>query len=136
MAPLPTVLILLDFSWVSSTIALYFYLRSTQQLAHKYVFMDHYEVRYVCMSKHVCPCSQHYSPLQLFIFYCWGPCIWRSEENLPEWILSFHHMAPRNQTQVIRLDCNHLCPLSHIAGPLLHTFKQSSCGGKGHSDVL
>ena len=31
----------------------------------------------------------------------------------------FHHVGPRDQTQVLRLGCKHLYPLSHVAGPLI-----------------
>lgn len=42
--------------------------------------------------------------------------VWRSEENLQELILSYY-MGSGTQTQVLRLGCRHLYPLSHLAGP-------------------
>lgn len=38
-------------------------------------------------------------------------------ENLEELLLSFHHMCPRDQTQIIRLGCKPLYPLCHVTSP-------------------
>lgn len=35
-----------------------------------------------------------------------GPCIWRSEDKWEKFVLSLHHVGPRDQSQVIRLDDN------------------------------
>lgn len=42
--------------------------------------------------------------------------IWRAEDNLQKLVLSFHHVGPKNQTQVRG---KHLHLLNHLAGPLL-----------------
>lgn len=35
-------------------------------------------------------------------------CLWRSEDNLEELVLSFHHVVPEDQTQVFKLGDRHL----------------------------
>lgn len=37
--------------------------------------------------------------------------VWKSEDNLWEWILSFDHVSPRDPTQVVRFGGEHLLPL-------------------------
>ena len=39
-------------------------------------------------------------------------CMWRSEDNLQELALFFHHVGPRDGTQVIKLGSKHLCVIS------------------------
>lgn len=40
--------------------------------------------------------------------------VWRSEVSIQERALCFHHLVPRNETQVFRLDSKCLCPLGHL----------------------
>lgn len=40
-----------------------------------------------------------------------------SEDNPPEPVLSFHHVAPGDWTLMARLRGTHLYPLGHLAGP-------------------
>lgn len=44
-------------------------------------------------------------------------CMWRSEDNFPAWVLSFHYA--RDQTQPVRLGSRRLYPLSRLAGPTI-----------------
>lgn len=51
-----------------------------------------------------------------FIYFCVCMChsedtVWRSENNLQEFILSFHYTGPRDWTQVARLDSQCLYPM-------------------------
>lgn len=48
---------------------------------------------------------------------------WRLEDNLPEPVLSFHHVGPRHQTQVIGLGSRHLYLPSHLDSPHLGIWK-------------
>lgn len=73
--------------------------------------------------------SKNFS-LYLFTHVCVCVCVWcplvleRSSEHIRACVfedrqfevLSFHYMGPGDQTQVIRLDSNHLYLLSHLAG--------------------
>lgn len=43
--------------------------------------------------------------------------VWRSKGNFQEWVLSFHHVASRDWTQVIRLVGKGFYPLSHLIDP-------------------
>lgn len=43
--------------------------------------------------------------------------LWRSEGNVQESVLFFHHMGPRYQTQVVRFGGKTLYPLSHFSSP-------------------
>lgn len=45
--------------------------------------------------------------------------MWRSENNFWELILSFYHVGPGNETQVIRLCGNCFYPKIYLSGPLL-----------------
>lgn len=46
---------------------------------------------------------------------CMLACLWGSEANLWEVFLSFYHVGPREQIQVIRLGRKFSYPLSHLA---------------------
>lgn len=72
--------------------------------------------------------SNHNEMLKALIFYvCTCVCVcrhmhavillWRTEDNLRELVLSFHHADPGNWTQVFRLDSKGLCPLGHLISP-------------------
>lgn len=41
----------------------------------------------------------------------------RSDDNIQESVLSFHHVCPGNQTQMSRRGSKHLYPLGHLTGP-------------------
>lgn len=57
------------------------------------------------------------SSLFHFFYICVCVCTGTyAEDNMCEFVLSFHHMGSGNQIQVIRLDSKHLYPLS----PLVH----------------
>jgi hypothetical protein len=43
--------------------------------------------------------------------------VWRSEDNLEEFVFSFHCLGPGSQTQFIRHGDNCLYPLSHLTSP-------------------
>lgn len=45
--------------------------------------------------------------------------MWRSEGNLQELLLSFHHVVPRGQIQVSRPGSECLYPLSHVRASIL-----------------
>lgn len=47
---------------------------------------------------------------------CATACIWESEDNLQEWVLSFCYVGPGDQTQILGSDV--WCPflLSHLTG--------------------
>lgn len=49
---------------------------------------------------------------------CFKARVWRSEDNLPELILSLAKMSPRAQTQAARLGSKCLCMPSHLPSPL------------------
>lgn len=59
--------------------------------------------------------------LFICLFLCDHSCVcakafvWRSEENLQGSVLPFHHVGPRDQTQVTRLCGNDFDVLSHLA---------------------
>ena len=44
-------------------------------------------------------------------------CVWWSEDNLQGSVHFFHHVGPRDQTQVFKLDNNHLYPRRHLNQP-------------------
>ena len=44
-------------------------------------------------------------------------CVWRSENNLRELVLSFHHVGLGDWTQDIRLGSKSHCLMSHLTGP-------------------
>lgn len=46
----------------------------------------------------------------------------RSEDNLQESFLSFHLGTPWEQTQVTRFGDRHLCQMSHLNAPCIHSF--------------
>lgn len=48
---------------------------------------------------------------------------WRSEDNLPGPVLSFHHVGPRHQTQAAGLGSRHLYLLNHLDSPHLGYFE-------------
>lgn len=45
--------------------------------------------------------------------------VWRSEDNLAELVLSFHHAGSRGGTQAVSWVASEY-PLSHLAGPQVH----------------
>ena len=65
----------------------------------------------------MCASSPPQLPLSPFVppsnIYCITKHVWRSEDNLQEWVLSFHHVDPREQTQVVRLGSKCLYLLSY-----------------------
>lgn len=54
---------------------------------------------------------------KLLTVVCAMTCIWRSQNNLGESCLSFYHVDPGDGTQVIKLDSEHLCTLTHLTSP-------------------
>lgn len=40
--------------------------------------------------------------------------MWKSEDNMDESVLSFHHVDPSDQTPVVRFSSKHLYQLSHL----------------------
>lgn len=48
--------------------------------------------------------------------------LWRSEANLQELVLSFHHRGPEDATRVIRLGSKHLFVLTLSPAPLVISF--------------
>lgn len=62
------------------------------------------------------------------MLYHWGAVFlvltvtWRSENNLWELVISFHHVGSRKRTQGPRLGPYSLCPLSHLASSLFYFF--------------
>lgn len=65
----------------------------------------------VCVAALACHCSYF-----IFTFiYLWRgeyapECVWRSEDNLQEYVFSFHHMGSGDQTQVVKLGSNYTEP--------------------------
>jgi hypothetical protein len=69
-------------------------------------------------------------------------CLWRSEDNFSELVLSLQHMSPRNRTQEVMVAWQSLCLLGCLADPLsinqsLNTtqsqgLQDSSLGGRGY----
>lgn len=51
----------------------------------------------------------------IYLFACVHACVQRSEDSLWESVLSFHHVGPRDQTEVIRFGSSRLYPLSFPA---------------------
>lgn len=49
--------------------------------------------------------------------------VWRSDVNLQEFVLSFHHVGPTGQTHSVRFGCEHL---SLLSGPSSLRFKSGS----------
>jgi hypothetical protein len=41
--------------------------------------------------------------------------IWQSENNFVKLVLSFHHIGPGDQSQIIRLGGKHFYPLSYLS---------------------
>ena len=58
--------------------------------------------------------------------------ICRSENNLKELVLSFHHVGPENGTQHVKPGCKPLSLLSHLVN---HIFKKG-CKIRGRADSL
>lgn len=54
--------------------------------------------------------------------------VWRSEDNLKDLGLCFHHMVPGNQTEVIRFGGRHLYLLTQLTA-LLVIVSDSTSGG-------
>lgn len=52
--------------------------------------------------------------------------VWRSEDNLEEFTLFFHHIGPRNWTQIVRLGSKYLDLLSCHHSPLYLHFSLNS----------
>jgi hypothetical protein len=52
-----------------------------------------------CMWKHMCSMA----------------CMWRSEDNLGELVLTFHRVRPRDEAQIRGLSSQHLYLLSHLS---------------------
>lgn len=50
-------------------------------------------------------------------------CLWRSEDNLWEFILPFYHINPQTWTQVFRCISKHHYLLSHLTVPIRPTFQ-------------
>lgn len=57
--------------------------------------------------------------------------VWRShDKNLQKLVLSFHHVWPRDRTQVIRCDSKSLYPLDHLTGVIV--YKNMVVGDRSH----
>lgn len=55
----------------------------------------------------------------IFVCACEQTCVWRSEVNLLELDLCFHHLSPSYQTQLIMLGfVASIYPFSHLTSPL------------------
>ena len=61
--------------------------------------------------------------------------VWESDHSLQESGLSFHHVGPRDPTQVVRFSGRNLYPLNHLCSPVndVLKFKVRGCG-KGSMD--
>jgi hypothetical protein len=71
---------------------------------------------------HAVPLKVYYA--YLCIYMRWGVYatehVWRSEDNMPELLLSFHHVHDGNRTQALKFGSKHLYTLSYLADPKLH----------------
>lgn len=47
---------------------------------------------------------------------CAKVCVWRSENNFEELVISSNDVDPRDQTHIIRHGGKHLYPLNHLVG--------------------
>lgn len=69
-------------------------------------------------------CNFYFDVLKIFanefLIYLLGApalaCMWGSESNLGESVLSFHHVSPRTRTQVLRLGGKCLYPHNYLSG--------------------
>lgn len=86
-------------------------------------------------------------PLWICVSTCDMASTQKPESDLWELALSFHHVAPRNWTRVLRLGSKCLCHLSHLAGPALPSsssippspralHKLGSCSGMMSQDPI
>lgn len=60
----------------------------------------------------------------MHLYICAMACIWTSEDNLGELVLSFHHMSPRHGAQVISPGSKRLHLLSPPSGPQQGLFQE------------
>ena len=86
---------------------------------------------HMCVSKHACGGQKSASsviPQDPFTFIKNDPllcvheytlvCIvWRSEDNLQEFTLSFYYADPRDQTHIVQLDSRYLDPWAIFSDP-------------------
>lgn len=55
-------------------------------------------------------------------------CLWRTEDNFKELVLSSHHVGSRDQTQAVRLGSKHLYhPVTHALAPNSGFLRPMSC---------
>lgn len=80
--------------------------------------------------------TQAHAPVPIMYLALLGAMHMEGRGQLARLALSFHHVASKNQAQVIRLDYNCHHPPSHLAGLLPHAFEQSSRGGGGYGDAV
>lgn len=66
----------------------------------------------------VCVCV--YMDVHMCVYIYTMACMRRSEDNLGEWVLSFHHVGPGDQTQIVRFGGKYPYWLSHLTGPNRH----------------
>ena len=52
--------------------------------------------------------------------------VYRSEDDLREFVLCLHHVAPGDGTEVIRLGSEHTHPPSHLVSPTFGLLSQDS----------
>jgi hypothetical protein len=73
----------------------------------------------VCVWVHKCVCVWVHKCVCVWVHKCvlYGQYIWHSEDNLQKWVLSFHYVGSRVQTQVVGLASKHLYPLSQLTDP-------------------
>lgn len=53
-------------------------------------------------------------------------CMWRSEVNLWELVLSFYHVCARDGTHIVQVGGQHLSLLSYLADPFIIYFESGS----------
>lgn len=58
-----------------------------------------------------------YSPVYLCMVTRAAACIWKSEGDFSELVLSFHYVVSRDRTQIVSLGGKPLSLLSHLTSP-------------------
>lgn len=62
------------------------------------------------------------------MYVCMCTYLWKSEDNVLELVLSFHHVGPDNRIQFIKLSGSHLYPMSlESLGPCIDLFCMCAC---------
>lgn len=65
-------------------------------------------IKFICFCVSMC--------VYVYKHVCAKVCVWRSENNFEELVISSNDVDPRDQTHIIRHGGKHLYPLNHLVG--------------------